>query len=220
MKEKTERKKMSEKIKKSQIPIALLIIGLTVLFTIYLSDIKLSLYLLFGIGFGIVLQRSRFCFTAAFRDPIMTKTTSITNALLLSIAIGSIGVVILNFIWNLHGKRLMGIDAIYPLSPLTIIGGILFGIGMVIASGCASGTLVRMGEGFKLQWISFFFFLIGAISGSGLMGYLDPVFAKSKITVFLPDNIGWIGSLVLQLILLSMTYLLIKKFAKRKRRQK
>ena len=212
---------MSENIKnkkKIQVLSALILIVLVTLFSIYLNDAKLSLYLLFGIGFGVILQRSRFCFTAAFRDPIMTRTTSITNALLLSISIGSIGVVILNFIWNSHGRKLTGIDAIYPLSPLTIIGGIVFGVGMVIASGCASGTLVRMGEGFKLQWISFFFFLIGAISGSGLMGYLDPFFAKSKVTIFLPDKIGWYGSLTLQLILLLVVYLLIKKFVKRRRR--
>lgn len=207
-----------KKVKKSQIPIAIVLIVLVFIFIIYLNDAKLSLYLLFGLGFGVILQRSRFCFTAAFRDPIMTRTSSITNALLLSITIGSIGVVILNYIWNLHGKALTGIDAVYPLSPLTIIGGILFGIGMVIASGCASGTLVRMGEGFKLQWISFFFFLLGAIGGSGVMGYLDPFFAKMKVTVFLPEKIGWFGSLALQLILLLLTYFFIKRFIKRKRR--
>lgn len=205
---------------KSQITKAIIVIALVILLIIYIGDFKLSLYLLFGIGFGIILQRSRFCFTAAFRDPIITRTTSLTNALLLSITMGSIGVVILNFLFSLKGKRLIGIDAVYPLSILTLVGGILFGIGMVIASGCASGTLVRIGEGMKLQWLSFIFFLLGAILGSGMMGYIDPLFAKGKITLFLPDYVGWLGALGIQCLLILLVYILMKKFAKRKRRRK
>ncbi len=206
--------------KKSQVPKGIALVILIVAFSFYLNDVKLVTYLLFGIGFGVVLQRSRFCFTAALRDPIMTRTNSLTNALLLAIAIGTGGVVLLNTIWNFQGKRLTGIDAVYPLSPLTVAGGILFGIGMVIASGCASGTLMRMGEGMKMQWISFFFFIIGAITGSGVMGYLDPLFAKSKVTLFLPDYIGWGGAALVQFLIIFSVYMLMKKFIKRKRRKR
>lgn len=202
---------------KSQFPIAVILIIFICILAFFFHDIKLTAYLLFGIGFGIILQKSRFCFTAAFRDPILTRTSSLTNALLLSAAIGSAGVAVLNFIYLSQGKKLVGTDAVYPLSFLTIAGGILFGIGMVIAGGCASGTLVRMGEGLKLNFISFFFFLIGAISGAGLMGYLDPLFQKGKITVFLPDKIGWIPSLAFQFGMIFLTYISIKKLKNRKK---
>lgn len=204
-------------MKKSQVSVALIIIALTIAFIFYINDSKLISYLLFGIGFGVILQRSRFCFTAAFRDPILTRTNSLTNALLLSVTIGSIGVVILNFIYLSQGRKLVGIDAVYPLSVLTIIGGILFGIGMVIAGGCASGTLVRIGEGMKLNFISFVFFIIGAILGSGMMGYLDPFFEKGKVTIFLPDKIGWIGSILFQLGMIFLSFVFMKKFKNRKR---
>lgn len=211
---------MGEKVqKKSQIIIGIGVIILIVLLMLYIKDKKMITYLLFGIGFGAILQRSRFCFTAAFRDPILTKTNTLSNALLLSVGIGSVGVVILNYIFTNNGRRLVGIDAVYPFSILTIVGGILFGIGMVIASGCASGTLVRIGEGMQLQWISFIFFLLGAILGSGLMGHIDPLFSKSKITLFLPDVVGWIGALIIQIILIVSAYFIVKKIKSRKRRK-
>lgn len=210
------KKENDKKRRKSQLPIAVLVILLTAAFIFYLNDVKLASYFLFGIAFGAVLQRSRFCFTAAFRDPIMTKTASLTNALLLSVTVGTVGVAVLNLIWNSHGKRLTGIDAVYPLSLLTVIGGILFGIGMVVASGCASGTLMRMGEGFKLQWLSFFFFLLGAVLGSGVMGYVEPLFEKARISIFLPDHMGWLMATAIQLLLIAAVYLLIKRFVKRR----
>lgn len=216
MKEKIHQKGGKILEKKSQLPIAFILIIFICIFTFFIHDSKLINYLLFGIGFGIILQKSRFCFTAAFRDPILTKTSTLSNALLLSVAIGSAGVAILNFIYLSQGKKLIGIDAVYPLSFLTIIGGVLFGIGMVIAGGCASGTLVRMGEGLKLNFISFFFFLIGAILGAGLMGYLDPLFQKGKITIFLPDRIGWIPSIIFQFGMIFIAYISIKKLKNRK----
>lgn len=206
-----------EKERRSQIPLAILLIVLVALFMLYTGDDKLSLYLMFGIAFGAVLQRSRFCFTAAFRDPIMTRTSSLTDAFFLAMGIGTAGVFILNMIWNSNGKVLRGIDAVYPLSVLTVIGGIIFGIGMVIASGCASGTLVRIGEGMKMQWVSFVLFLLGAILGSGFMGYLDPLFEKSKMTLFLPDYVGWNWAFIIQMSLIAGTYTLIKKIAKRRK---
>ena len=57
---------------KSQIPHALVLIALLIGLGFYLNDAKLVKYLIFGVVFGMILQRSRFCFTAAFRDPVIT----------------------------------------------------------------------------------------------------------------------------------------------------
>ena len=42
----------------------------------------------------------------------------------------------------------------------------MFGIGMVISGGCASGTLMRVGEGFTMQILSLVFFYCGFPSGA------------------------------------------------------
>lgn len=40
----------------------------------------------------------------------------------------------------------------------SVLGGFIFGIGMIFSGGCASGSLWRMGEGHVKLWVSMFFF--------------------------------------------------------------
>ena len=54
---------------------------------------------------------------------------------------------------------------VVPVSFATVIGAFIFGIGMVIAGGCASGTLMRVGEGFTMQILALFFFIVGSLWG-------------------------------------------------------
>lgn len=204
-------KNYKNKRKKSQVPIALILIVLVLLFAINLNNGRLVMFLLFGLAFGIILQRSRFCFTSAFRDPVILKVNTMANYVLLTLTISVIGIYIINFIYSIQGKELVGLTAVYKFSFLTIVGAVLFGIGMVLASGCASGTLVRIGEGTKLQFISFIFFVLGSILGGGLMGVISPIFNNSGVKLFLPDMFGWNVSLLIQLSLIGLLYLIFKK---------
>ncbi|WP_233573270.1 YeeE/YedE thiosulfate transporter family protein [Leptotrichia sp. OH3620_COT-345] len=201
---------------KSQIPMALVLTILIIAFGFYLNNSKLVTYWIFGIAFGMILQRSRFCFTAAFRDPILTGSTSLTRAVLLAISIGTIGFTAISFGSVLSGGKPVGLDSVEPLSVLIIIGGIIFGIGMVIAGGCASGTLMRFGEGFEMQWISFIFFILGSVIGAWVMGFLEPVFRKKEFAIYLPDYLGWIGALVFQFSIILIIYIIAVKWQTKK----
>jgi hypothetical protein len=46
----------------------------------------------------------------------------------------------------------------------TLIGGTLFGIGMVLASGCGNKTLIRMGTGNLKSWVVFVFMGVSAFA--------------------------------------------------------
>ena len=201
---------------KSQIPFALALTALVVVFGFYLKDVKLVTFWIFGLAFGIILQRSRFCFTAAFRDPILTGSTSLTRGVLLAIAIGTIGFTAISFGSVLSGGKFIGVDSVEPLSLLTIAGGIIFGIGMVMAGGCASGTLMRFGEGFELQWVSFIFFMLGSVAGAWAMGFLEPDFGNKKFAIYLPEHLGWIGALVFQFSIILILYIIALKWQKKK----
>ena len=207
----TERKPV-----KSQIPIALIITILAVIFGFYLNNQKLATFWIFGIAFGMILQRSRFCFTAGFRDPIMTGSTSLTRAVFLAISIGTIGFTALSFGSVLSGGKPLGLDAVFPLSVLTVIGGILFGIGMVIAGACGSWVLMRFGEGYQLQWVSFVFFVFGSVVGAWAMGFLEPIFNDKKWAIYLPDYLGWTGALVFQFTIILIIYIVAIKWQKKK----
>ena len=200
---------------KSQIPHALVLIALLIGLGFYLNDAKLVKYLIFGVAFGMILQRSRFCFTAAFRDPVITGSTSLTRAAFLAVAVGTIGFSALSLYSISTGGKPMGTDSVAPLSILTIIGGVMFGIGMVTAGGCASGTLMRVGEGFQLQWVALLCFMLGSVAGAWVMGFLAPL-GKANIKVYLPDHLGWAGALIFQFALIAIVYVLAIKWQKKK----
>jgi transporter len=200
---------------KSQIPHALVLIALLIGLGFYLNDAKLVKYLIFGVVFGMILQRSRFCFTAAFRDPVITGSTSLTRAVFLAIAVGTIGFSALSLYSISTGGKPMGTDSVAPLSILTVIGGVMFGIGMVTAGGCASGTLMRVGEGFQLQWVALLCFMLGSVAGAWAMVFLEPL-GKANIKVYLPDHLGWAGALIFQFALIAIVYVLAIKWQKKK----
>ena len=61
-----------------------------------------------GIGFGIVLQKARFCFAAAFRDPFLTGSTSLAKAVIIALAIATLGFAASASGWSLPGDARPG----------------------------------------------------------------------------------------------------------------
>ncbi len=212
-----EKVKRVRKPKTSQIPYA---IGLTIAlaaFTYYLYGMQptIAVALLFGLAFGYILQRSRFCFTAAFRDPWISGSTSLTRAVLLAILIATIGFAVIMYKGFLAGGEIPGIGMIKPIGIPLVLGGIIFGTGMVIAGGCASGTLMRVGEGFTMQIIALFFFVMGSLWGVHDMPFWDK-FNENAPSVFLPDVFGWAGGLVVQILIIAVVYFIAIAWQKKK----
>lgn len=117
--------------------------------------------LLVGILFGVLLQRSRLCFNSAIRDVKMTKDNYLMKMALLAILVETIG-------FQLVAQ--LGLIKLNPLPfiPLAqIIGGFLFGMGMVLAGGCASGVTYRIGEGYITAFVAAIFFGITAAAVRG-----------------------------------------------------
>src|SRR5699024_10528202 len=131
--------------------------------------------LLLGSVLGYVLQRSRFCVTGAFRDLYMARSARSCIPFLLAIAIQAIGV-----------AALAGAGVISPgpasFAPLAVIGGgLLFGIGIVMAGGCATGTYYRAGEGLLGSWVALIFYALSAavMKFGPLTGFTDAARART-----------------------------------------
>ena len=199
---------LPRKKKRNQLPIGLLVFALMVVIGVLLSfrASQLGIFWLFGGCFGFVLQKSRFCFTASLRDPCITGSTSITKAVLIAFAITSIGFTAIKYSAFAAGQEIPGQSYVMPVSLATVVGGIIFGIGMVIAGGCASGTLMRVGEGFAMQMLALVFFVIGSLWGAKDMGWWNLNVIADAPRVFLPDIFGWLGALVLQLLVIACLY--------------
>ena len=101
-----------------------------------------------GTILGYVLQRGRFCVTGFLRDLWLTKSMRGFTALMLVIAVHAVGY------WALAGADVIALrdQGFAPVA--SIVGGLVFGYGMVIAGGCATGTWYRAGEGLVGSWLA------------------------------------------------------------------
>lgn len=102
--------------------------------------------LLLGLIFGAVVQRSNFCTMGAISDMVLMGDKSRLRSWVLAIAVAMLGSQLL------HLAGLIDLKAsIYTGTSLNwlgaLLGGLLFGFGMVQASGCGNRTLVRLGAG-------------------------------------------------------------------------
>lgn len=152
-----------------------------------------------GFLMGFVMHRSRLCFARAFREPFMTAEGEMTKAIILALAI-AIPAASLMF-----QKKL--IDPYIAIPPTfwfgSLAGGLIFGIGMVFAGGCASGALWRAGEGHFKLWVAVFFFAWGGSTFSGILRHWDVMardvnldsieFTKVGIQAYLPEMLGGWG---------------------------
>ena len=95
---------------------------------------------IFGSIVSLLVQRSRFCNTAALRDAMLFKTFRNTKALLMAMMILTMGFT--TFITIGEGNPMK-----FDVGLNQIVGLFLFGIGMVLAGACTVSTWVKTGEG-------------------------------------------------------------------------
>lgn len=195
-------------IMKNQFPYAFTLLAVLIAIGIYFYTISplACFFWITGIIFGIILQKSRFCFTAAMRDLYLTKRATVFKALIVALALTTIGITAQKYYYFINGQLIPGGSYVLPVSFATAFGGLLFGIGMVIAGGCASGTLMRVGEGHVLQLVTLVFFIIGTAFGAHDYSFWYKNFISKGKAVFLPDHFGWFGAIIIQLGVLFILY--------------
>lgn len=137
-----------------------------------------------GLGLGFVLQRSRFCFAAAFRDPLLIRDTRMLRALLLLLAVGSSGFILLT------GAGMDFQFRSWPGAWASFAGGVIFGVGMVLAGACAAVTLVRLGEGLGIYLLVLAAALATSLLGAYQLGNWPSYLSQSR-PLFLPHLVGW-----------------------------
>jgi uncharacterized membrane protein YedE/YeeE len=102
--------------------------------------IYLSAYLWFGFIYGMSLQYGRFCFASAFRDLFAVGVPRMVVGIMIATLL---------FAFVAAFVTATGISTFHssPSSIHSVIAGLIFGVGMVFAGGCASGSLYKTGEG-------------------------------------------------------------------------
>jgi len=135
---------------------------------------------------------------------VLTGSTSLARAVVIAVAVATVGFAGIQFSAYLAGKPIPGY--INPVGIHTVIGGFLFGIGMVIAGGCVSGTLMRVGEGFAMNMLALVFFVVGSVLGAYNIGWWQKVSIKSSPSIHLATALGWPLGLAVQFGLLFALY--------------
>ncbi|KGA97721.1 membrane protein [Alkalihalobacillus alcalophilus ATCC 27647 = CGMCC 1.3604] len=165
-----------------------------------------------GVLLGFVMQRGRFCLTGGFRDMFIAKDNRMFYALLIAIAVHGVGIYILidaglvqfsagEFSW-------LGV----------IIGSFIFGIGIILAGGCATGTWYRAGEGLIGSWIALAtYMLMAAVMRTGPLAPLN----GSVQEYALPNNsmaesTGLSVWVFVVILLAVVTWVLVREFRKPK----
>ena len=147
-----------------------------------------AVILLAGFAIGFIMHRSRLCFARAFREPFVTAEGDMTKAVILALAIG------IPLAALLFQKKV--IDP-YVAIPATfwigsLVGGFIFGLGMIFAGGCASGSLWRMGEGHLKLWVTMFFFAwIGSIASALFKKFNLTAIDETNVETYEMTNVGF-----------------------------
>src|SRR6202008_2623668 len=134
--------------------------------------------------FGAVGNKTRFCTMGAVADWVNMGETSRLRMWLLAIAVAILGAA---------GLQLAGLvdysKSIYTTPNFTwlsyLVGGLLFGVGMTLGSGCGSKTLIRVGAGNLKSLVGFIFLRIAAyMTLRGLLGaFRVGVLEKAALTL-------------------------------------
>lgn len=136
---------------------------------------------------GIIMQKTSFCTLGAVSDGILMEDWSRMRQWCLAIGIAILGVALMSHLgWIDVSKSFYTGNRVLYLS--TLIGSTLFGIGMVLASGCGSKTLIRIGGG-NLKSIVVFI-VLGLVAYMTMRGFLGIMKANTidKVSLSLSTN--------------------------------
>ncbi len=136
---------------------------------------------------GAVVNKTNFCTMGAVSDMVNMGDYSRFRSWLLAIAVALAGVVVL------ESAGLMSVDGSFPpyrddqiIWLENILGGLMFGVGMTLGSGCGNKTLIRIGGG-NLKSI-LVFLVIGLVAF-----YMNNPFPGSDKTLYSELFYSWVS---------------------------
>lgn len=189
--------------------IVVLAVGLAVLVLAQRIEARLAIYWTLGLGLGLVLQRGRLCFAGAFRDLFLMRNGTMMRAILVGLAIMApvFALIEARAVPEPSFGAIAAGAHVVPLGLNLAVGGLLFGIGMVVAGGCVSGTLYRIGEGYLASWASLFGILLGLSLAAHTWNAWYVWTIQSAPLGWLPTTLGYGGALVLTWLALAAAFL-------------
>jgi uncharacterized membrane protein YedE/YeeE len=158
-----------------------------------------ALYLL-GAAFGVILVKTTFGFAGAWRAFIKDGRGAGLRAQFLAFALASLLFLPALEQGSLFGTRIVG--AVAPVGLSVLVGAGLFGLGMQLAGGCASGTLFALGLGSTRMLVVLPAFMAGSLLGAANLPWW--LAQPSLGSISLAEELGLGPALLLQLVVLGL----------------
>ncbi len=187
----------------------LLVMGSLAIGTLFES--RQGWLMLVGGALGIVLYHASFGFTSAWRVFITERRGRGLRAQMVMLAL-----TVVLFFPVLASETLFGHPVrgfISPIGVSVIAGAFLFGIGMQLGGGCASGTLFTVGGGNARMLITLAFFIVGSVIGTAHFAWWQslPAFQPTSMRDLFGTGGGIVASLVLFAAIAAFTVVMEKR---------
>jgi uncharacterized protein len=175
---------------------------------IVIGSVRPSLAAVFLIGLlcGVTLYHAAFGFAGAYRSLIVRRDGAGVKAQLIMLALATALFAPVLAAGGVFGHEAAGATA--PFGWQVAIGAFLFGIGMQLGSGCASGTLYALGGGNGRAIVTLVAFCAGGFWASLHMAAWQRLPDAGEIV--LGEALGWPAAVALQLAALGALYALVR----------
>jgi uncharacterized membrane protein YedE/YeeE len=171
------------------------------------------LLVLFGIGaaLGLVLFHASFGFTSAWRVFIADRRGGGLRAQMAMLALATLLFFPPLAQGTLFGQPVAGFVA--PVGLHIVIGAFLFGLGMQLGGGCASGTLFALGGGTLRLGVVLLFFIVGSVAGAAHLPFWTSLWSIGPVSLIATLGLwpALIGHLALFGLIAGLTALLERR---------
>lgn len=198
------------------------LILLLVLGNYFLKTQDMYFRLLIGLGFGYALTRASIGFAGGVNKLARTGSSKLATYLMLMFLLTSI--VSAFFLYTNEAAYSLKIN---PINFALILGGLMFGFGMALASCCATGSLTDISSSFSRAVVAVFFLCFGVFMGFNAQNtssfvkdsyFSTPIGETSRGGVFIPDLFifdgfhGYLGAVIFTALLTVVVITLARNY--------
>ncbi|WP_447529887.1 YeeE/YedE family protein [Vreelandella sp. TE19] len=170
-----------------------------------------GMLMIIGGLFGVALYHAAFGFTAAWRAFITERRGRGLRAQMVMLAVA-----VVLFFPALGAGMLFDMPVsgfVRPIGISVVVGAFIFGLGMQLGGGCASGTLFTAGGGNARMLITLLFFIVGSVIGTAHFTWWQslPAFAPVSLVEVAGPSGGIAISLVLFAAIAALTVVMERR---------
>ena len=170
-----------------------------------------SALLLVGTFAGIVLYHAAFGFTSAWRVFITDRRGAGLRAQMVMLAATCLVFFPLLASGSAFGQSLRG--SVSPAGVPVLVGAFIFGLGMQLGGGCASGTLYTAGGGSVRMLVTLAAFIVGSVLGTAHVPWwaAQPSWAATSLVTLYGPIVGLLISLGMFAAIAALTLVLERR---------